>query len=132
MLRQCLQMALTTYFLVPLKKLFQCHSRMICSSKVPLALPKKIVALRLYGTNHFGTTQRVDTVMEFISEPKTLRYTITISVLYNNNIELSQNSVVRTTNTLFSQLLLQIIFHQLSKNYQHSQICFLKNVENKF
>ena len=35
------------------------------------------------------------------NEPKTLLYTITVSVLCNKNIELSHNSVVRTTNHFF-------------------------------
>ena len=50
----------------------------------------------------FRYNERVNTVQEFISEPKTLRYIITISVLYNKNIELSQNSVVRTANHFFT------------------------------
>ena len=37
---------------------------------------------RRYDTNHFGTTQRVKTVQEFINEPKTLRYTNKFCIRY--------------------------------------------------
>ena len=56
-----------------------------------------IRALSNFTVQAISLQRRVKTVQE----PKTLRYTITISVLYNKNIELSQNSVVRTANHFF-------------------------------
>ena len=84
--------------------------------------------------------QRVTTVQEFINEPKRFRYTITISVLYNKNIELSKNSVVRTANHFFTvtvALAVHIVkitsfLNYLKKiNTAKKKLDILKNVEEK-